>query len=579
MGYSDERNVQILLSVMKENNIRKVVVSPGTTNMCFVGSIQEDPFFEKYSAADERSAAYIACGLAAESGECVAINCTGATASRNYYPAMTEAFYRKLPILVITSSRRNSNIGHHIDQVTDRTLLAKDVAKMSVQMPVVHDTDDEWASMIAANKAVLELRHRGGGPVHINLETTYSGNFTVEKLPETRIIKRFTIGEELPKITDGKIAIMVGSHFAWNDELTNAVETFCELHNAVVLSDHIGNYRGKYRVSPYLISQQANYRSVVRDVDLLIHIGDITSSEYRINAKEVWRVDPDGEIRDTYRMLKAVFEMTEEQFFKQFAYGEKKENLFFKTCEEESSRFRAMIPEMPFSNAWCAQKMSGRIPENAVVHFAIRNSLRVWSFFDLPDSVLCYANTGGFGIDGCLSSVIGAALASRDKVFFCIIGDLAFFYDMNALGNRHMPSNVRILLVNNGAGMEMKFYSSPASAAGCGAVNEYLSAMGHYGQRSHNLVKDYVTDLGFAYYSAHSKEEVENQMEVFLSPNPMDRPMVFEVFTACEDEDTAFKTIRNVMPASAEKATVKSVVKGILGENGVKTLKKYTRFK
>ena len=96
--YTNERNVQIVIALLKAYNIRKVIASPGTTNMTFIGSIQNDPFFEIYSSVDERSAAYIACGLAAESGEPVVISCTGATASRNYMPGLTEAYYRKLPI-------------------------------------------------------------------------------------------------------------------------------------------------------------------------------------------------------------------------------------------------------------------------------------------------------------------------------------------------------------------------------------------------------------------------------------------------------------------------------------------------
>lgn len=101
-----------------------MIASPGTTNACLVSSMQSDPFFEIYSAPEERSGAYMACGMAAESGEPVVLSCTGATASRNYMPALTEAFYRKLPILTVTSSRRNAYIGHNCDQVTDRTGFA-----------------------------------------------------------------------------------------------------------------------------------------------------------------------------------------------------------------------------------------------------------------------------------------------------------------------------------------------------------------------------------------------------------------------------------------------------------------------
>ena len=148
--------------------------------------------------ATEGSAAYMACGMAAETGEAVVLSCTGATASRNYLPALTEAFYRKLPVLAVTSSRRNAYIGHNYDQVTDRTALPNDVVNMSVQMPVVLDEVSEWNCVINANRAVLELIRRGGGPAHINLETTYSRGYVREVSP-VRIIRRVADGDPLPE--------------------------------------------------------------------------------------------------------------------------------------------------------------------------------------------------------------------------------------------------------------------------------------------------------------------------------------------------------------------------------------------
>ena len=137
--YTNERNVQIVLSLLKAHGIRKVIASPGTTNMTFVGSIQNDPFFEIYSVVDERSAAYMACGMAAESGEPVVLSCTGATASRNYYSGLTEAFYRKLPVLAVTSHQGTDRIGHLIAQNIDRRQLPRDLVKLSVDIPSVHD--------------------------------------------------------------------------------------------------------------------------------------------------------------------------------------------------------------------------------------------------------------------------------------------------------------------------------------------------------------------------------------------------------------------------------------------------------
>ena len=123
--YSNDKNAQILLSLMKAHDIRKVIASPGTTNIAIVGSMQHDEYFEMYSSVDERSACYMACGLAAESGEPVAIICTEATASRNYFPGLTEAYYRKLPILVIAGSHGEHAIGHLHSQVIYRTQSPK----------------------------------------------------------------------------------------------------------------------------------------------------------------------------------------------------------------------------------------------------------------------------------------------------------------------------------------------------------------------------------------------------------------------------------------------------------------------
>ena len=151
--YTNERNVQIVIGLLKAHGIKRIVASPGSTNVTFVGSVQQDPFFQIYSCVDERSAAYMACGIALEAGEPVVLSCTGATASRNYFSALTEAFYRKLPVLAITSTQEPSKLGNMICQVIDRTQQPKDIVKMSVQLQTIKDSDDEWDVMRKTNQA------------------------------------------------------------------------------------------------------------------------------------------------------------------------------------------------------------------------------------------------------------------------------------------------------------------------------------------------------------------------------------------------------------------------------------------
>ena len=189
MKYTSERNHQILIELLKHHNIKKIVTSPGGTNVTFVASVQQDPFFELYSSVDERSAAYIACGLAEESNEPVVLSCTGATAARNYFSGLTEAYYRKLPILAITSTMPVERVGHNFAQATDRTVVSNDIAKHSVLAPIVKDAEDEWNCSVKCNEAILELKHNGRGPVHINLETT-GADFDASSIKPVQFIDR-----------------------------------------------------------------------------------------------------------------------------------------------------------------------------------------------------------------------------------------------------------------------------------------------------------------------------------------------------------------------------------------------------
>lgn len=571
---TDERNAQILIQVLKAHGIKKVIASPGTTNACLVSSMQSDPFFEIYSAPEERSGAYMACGMAAEGGEPVVLSCTGATASRNYMPALTEAFYRKLPILTVTSSRRNAYIGHNCDQVTDRTVLPNDVAKISVQMPIVLDDVSEWNCIINANKAVLELYHRGGGPAHINLETTYSKKKVADIQP-VRIIRRFMKYDEFPNITAQRVCIFVGAHVEMDDKLERAISEFCKKYNGIVLCDHTSNYRGEYRAFCNIVADQYYWKSTIQNVELMVHIGDISSSDYKIQAKEVWRVNPDGEIRDTFQKLYNVFEMKEVEFFEY--YNKKKQDYsnseLLIAYHQEEKEILSRMPEFPFSNIWIASVTAKKLPSNSVLHLGIRNSLRSWNYFDTQETVTGYSNTGGFGIDGSLSTVIGAALCHPDRLYYCVLGDLAFFYDMNALGNRHVPSNIRILVVNNGLGFEMKFPASWGySIANSIGVSEdnYVCAAGHYS--SPDLIKSYVYGLGFEYLKVSTKEQYLDCLPKIVSNEKQDRVLVVEIVVNSENEDAALNLIGSIMVDESNVA--KAAIKKAIGKKGIDAIKK-----
>lgn len=547
--YTVEKSQQIILALLKAHGIRKVVASPGTTNVTLVGSMQNDPWFEMYSSVDERSAAYIATGLAEESGEPVVLTCTGATASRNYLSGLTEAYYRKLPVLAITSNQGHEKIGHLVAQNIDRRSLPNDVARLSVSLPVCKDEQDEWNAALQVNRAILELRRQGGGPVHIDVSTSYSTDFSVKELPDVRVISRVMPDDEFPQMqAAGRIAVFVGSHKNMSQSLTEAIDRFCAVNDAVVLCDHTSGYKGRYRVGFSLVAGQNSYRSELLKVDLLIHIGEVSGDYYtlRLRPSRVWRVSPDGELRDTFRKLSKVFEMNEETFLRHYSDGEPEHKGLLMQYRTECDKVAGLVPELPFSNIWIAGKTAPKLPHGSVLHLGILNTLRSWNFFEVPSGVRTYSNVGGFGIDGDISSLVGAALADSGRLFFGVLGDLAFFYDMNVLGNRHVPANIRLMLINNGRGTEFRNYGHVCSRWGCRA-DDYMAAAGHYGAQSPQLVRHYAEDLGYEYLQSSSKEDFLSQIDRFTDPVIGERPMVFEVFTDSEEESQALETILNIV--------------------------------
>lgn len=571
--YTDEKNVLLIIALLKANGISKVIASPGSTNLTFIASIQNDSFFEIYSAVDERSAAYMACGLAHESGESVVLSCTGATSSQNYTPGLIEAYYRKLPILAITSTQMVGKVGQLVPQLTDRSNMPKDTCRVSVELPIVKDDDDWWECEVKVNQAILELNRCGGGPVHINVPTRYSRSYNTKNLPACRVMKRFGAFDRFPELK-GRVAVFIGAHRQFEQQELEVIERFCSANDAVVFCDHTSGYDGKYRLNYSLAASQDQLNASIHRPDITIHIGEV-SGDYSATAiigKEVWRVSDDGEIRDTFRKLRYVFDMDLKTFFEGYSDpSHTTSEQYLNQCQVYLEELKHQIPELPFSNVWVAQQTSHKIPNNSVIHFGILSSLRAWNFFELPRTVTSASNVGGFGIDGGLSSLVGASLSNLNKLYFGIIGDLAFFYDMNVMGNRHVGRNLRIMVVNNGKGAEFRRYNQHGALLGDQA-DEFICASGHFGNKSPTLIKHYSEDLGFEYISATNKKEFEQNCQKFISSEVGERPIMFEIFTDSNEESKALELIRNI--AVDPSIATKKAVKKLIGTKAVKSLKK-----
>ena len=237
---------------------------------------------------------------------------------------------------------------------------------------------------------------------------------------------------------------------------------------------------------------------------------------------------------------------------------------YFEECNLIYDDILKRIPTLPLSNICIARILSSYIPNDSVLYLGILNTLRSWNFFNLDNSIKTVSNVGGFGIDGILSSLIGASLCNPNRLHFGIVGDLSFFYDMNCLCNRQIGNNVRILVINNGHGQEFEMYNHGAAFMGTD-VNEFVAAQGHNGNKSRDLIKHYSSDLGFKYLVSEKIDNIHECAKEFVS-SCSEKPIVWEIFTTNSGENEALKTMRNLVPDTISTSQkIKDIFRSITG--------------
>ena len=561
--YTIVENARITIALLKAHNIRHIVLSPGGSNIPIVQGVQDDPFFECYSVVDERSAMYVAIGIYLQTGEPVATSCTSAQATRNYIPGLTEAYYKHVPILAITMSKHPKFLGQEYMQCPVQTSLPIDAVKKSFNLPIINSDDDRQLCIRVANEAILELTHHSLGPVQLNLEALDSETWILDEhltLPNPRIIRRYNFVEDtdFSFLKGKKILIVVGEHRPFSEKEISAIEAFASSYDVAIYSLHLSNYHGRYAINGErcLLCSTYDYYNEVLNPDIVITIGGITGdyvlfnkfTQFSTSKTEVWRVATDGDVVDTYGKLTRIYEMTYESFFKKLSLD---------TPLEEHSYYQGWYNslvdlediELPFGNVYAAQQLHNVLPSNSILNFAILNSLRSWMHFDIDPSIICYSNVAAFGIDGCLSTLLGQSFCTN-KLCFLITGDLSFYYDMNSLAIRHISNNVRILLINNNGGAEFKLNTIHEQTD----VSRYIAADDHFknGQA-------WAESNNFLYLSASNKNEFVKNKHSFLGKST--KPILFELFTTGENEKQADAIICQACWKGTEKEQSTIVLK------------------
>lgn len=531
--------VRTLVTLLRDYGIRKVVLSPGGRDVPIVRMIENNESeFEIYRITDERSAAYFGLGLARQSNTPVACICTSGTAVCNYMPAVAEAYYTGVPIIFITADRQQIYLNMGEDQTIPQTNIFKDITKCEITIPegkgfkVIHQLIRDVSACI------LETVHNGFGPVHINISID---NITIgEKMPKSEwnllpfiyphILRvKYEEKERMLKWIDElkksqRILIVYGQNQKSSDQQLMQIRAFVSKYNCVLVTDHISNLHIEESLMPYNMLHQITQKQFddVLAPDILITVGgkrlmnDPLTNKVRGSKKNIrhWSVREDGKIKDFYYKLTSVLEMSQSKFFEFFSNnaGNVQNN------KDYYVKWASFIDKYPckevqgFNGVYVQSKIFPILPPNSILHLGVGQVFHDCRKFYIPETVDVFCNMGTNGIDGCVSTFMGQCAIEKDKLCFLIIGDLAFFYDMNSIWNKNLRKNVRILLINN-SGTDL-------------LRNHNLKAIR---SAHHTSARGWVETVGFKYINAHTREEYLEKLNYFLSAES-DKALFFEVF-------------------------------------------------
>lgn len=537
------KQIQQIISLLKQNNIKHLVLSPGTRHVPLVHIAETDDFFKCYSVVDERSAAYIALGLSEALDEPVGFACTSATASCNYMPAMKEAYERGIQLVALTADKSRYLRFHGASQVINQVDMYKPYSRYSVDLPDVKNSFDEWYCNRCLNEAFLELNHHGKGPIQINflepVDINVLASFSEGMMPTCRKIERvdnLDRAEEWKKVLSKKKRILVvcGQYLNSDGSLKKALKLFRNSYNTAIVCDNFSNVSDDLFIQSTLLGVTMS-RDEVKELkpDLLITYGtkyfsDVVS-RFQGQGIEHWDINSEGRVFDTSHSLLKIFETTPESFFFSLVSDNtcndrSYENKWIEACNKRDNSV------MEFTNYYVAKRVLESLPPGSNVHASVLNSMKFTNLSRLPNDTVATGNICTDGIDGALSTFIGQSNALKG-LSLLVIGDLSYLYDLNA-SITTFSNNVRILLINNQAGGEFHFNIGKHKID---TLDLHIAA----GHKTNIEESNGMNNL--QYISANSKEELEKMIPIFLGES--ESPILFEVFTNAENDGASLRKI------------------------------------
>lgn len=510
--YSNKENVNILTALLVAHGIRHAVVCPGSRNSPVVHNLNECPDIECYPVTDERSAGFYALGLAQAAHTPVVVCVTSGTALLNLAPAVAEAYYQHVPLVVISADRPPQ----WIDQLDGQTLpqpdaLGRFVCK-AVSLPEPHDADTRWYCNRLVNEALIACRHT---PVHINVPITEPlFEYTVPTLPQERKIELLSADMS-------------------NTTLSHVLRMFMQSQRPMLIAGQPMNPNLDEAVC--LVQDDDSYVP-----DFVLYIGNSLVSKrvkhFLRKARQTWAINWTGEVNDTFQNLTHVVQGDGEVLADQIRFMLENQphpfvdkwKVLLTRVRQLRDAYRPSYSQMAAVRYFEQQfPLSSEGTEGAAVHYANSTAIRLANIYA---NHFCYCNRGVNGIEGSLSTAAGYSLLEKPSLIphspflkkaFCIIGDLSFFYDQNALWNQNLRGNLRILLLNNGKGgifnMLRGLEQSPAR-------DRFVAA------EHHTTAKGICLENDVVYLTATNEQEMQQGIDRLFQMDST-RPVLLEVMT------------------------------------------------
>lgn len=558
MKSSAKPEVQLLLDACLKGGVTHVVLSPGSRNAPLSIAFDEHPDFVTIVIPDERAAAFYALGMAQQLNRPVAISCTSGSAPLNYFPAIAEAYYQGVPLVVLTADRPTE----WVDQGDGQTIVQAGVFGSHVlkfaQLNPFHTDQQRWLFERLCAETIQAANGRRKGPVHLNIpfsEPLYTTSDVPEtvrqwiKMSDEKVVLSERDRLEITRIWNKSTKRMVVcGQMPENPALQKMLSELADDQSVAVLVEHTSNLvHSKFVQCIDRSLNQINDNDSNFQPEVLVVIGGAIVSK-RIKAflrkspgLQVIRVGTDFPFMDTFQGLQFTTSAAAEEVVQLISerntdlpaisqFGTKWKQLDYLS----GIKHEEVLVKTPFSDLKAMEIMLDSVPENAHLHLANSSIIRYALLFDPIKSIQYWCNRGTSGIDGSSSTACGAALIANQQWHVLITGDMSFFYDSNAFWSQHKPANLRIFVLNNGGGDIFNIIPGPDTTD---QKDKYFVAKQAFS--AEYICKAY----GLDYFRADSVESIDVQLEAFFAVGEV--PKLMEIHTATIENSAVLKNYFN----------------------------------